>query len=113
MQLSLDTYCKSAGERKSSEVGRCEVTVSEQSYRALESLEERLRDSNKDELLADIDDAALDIEVPDAIDGLKDCQVRLYLDGEEQVAHFHLVGRQANDDSLVYTSSVLVRMVAV
>ena len=112
MQLSLDTYCKTEG-RPSREIGRSTVEVSAGGFRALESLEEKLRASEQQELYADADEASITLELPEAIDSLTDCQVRVFLGGEEQAAHFHLVGREANEGSLVYTNPVMVRMVAV
>lgn len=113
MQLSLETFCKGADEQSSNEIGRSAVTVSADSYRKLEALEQQLRESDQQELFADIHDTAIDVETPDAVDQLRQCKVRLYLDGEQQAAHFHLVGHRADDNSLIYTNPVLVRTVIV
>jgi hypothetical protein len=113
MQLSLETFCKTPGEQRSSEIGRSELTVSAASYRKLEALEDKLRESDQQELFADVDDTAIEVETPAAVDGLKECKVRLYVDREEQAAHFHVIGRQAGDNSLIYTNPVLVRTLVV
>lgn len=112
MELALETYRKPALIGSSESVGYAKVMVGNGGYRELERLEERLRESEQDELMLDIDASDIELELPDDCGDMSDCKVRVYLDGETRAGLFHVVGRSSRDSSLVYTEPAMVRLIA-
>ena len=112
MELALETYRKPTLEGSSESVGHARVVVRDGGYRALERLEERLRESEQDELMLDIGASDIELELPDECGDMSDCKLRVYLDGETRAGLFHVVGRTSRDSSLVYTEPAMVRLIA-
>jgi hypothetical protein len=62
--------------------------------------------------MLDLDRDAFALDTPEACGELGECKVRLYLDDASGAGHFHVVGREARDNSLIYTEPAMVRLVA-
>ena len=112
MNLSLDTYRKSSSHQTSENIGRSSIVVGDAGYRALGELEERLKRLDQTELLMDMESGSFQVNAPDGCEDLRDCKVRLFLDDETDSGLFHIVGRLARDNSLVYTEPTVVRLLA-
>ena len=110
MQLRLDTYRKGAPGETSQELGVSTLEFAEPEIRLLEKLEKELMQSDENSLLHDVSPKALHLDTPAACGALKDCQLRLVHENDLDASHVHLVAKQASDDSLVYTDTVMVRM---
>lgn len=112
MKLSLNTYRKPSARQPSENIGRSDIVVGDAGYRTLEQLEERLKTMDESELMMDIESDSFQVSAPDGCDDLYDCKVRLFMDHESDSGLFHIVGRLARDNSLVYTEPAVVRLVA-
>ena len=110
MQLTLDTYRKDAPGQASQELGISTLEFAEPEIRLLEELEKELMQSDEDTLLREVSPEAIHLETPAACGELKDCQLRLVHENDLEASHVHVVARQASDNSLVYTDTVMVRM---
>ena len=82
----------------------------EKSPEGLEELEKELMQSDEDTLLRDVSPETIHLETPAACGDLKECQLRLVHENDLEASHVHVVARQASDNSLVYTDTVMVRM---
>lgn len=110
MQLRLETFRKSDPSQPSVELGLTLLEFAEPEIRLLEELERQLQQSSEDALLHDISPEVINLEPPASCGELKQCQLRLVHEGDLDATHVHLVARQASDDSLIYTNTVMVRM---
>lgn len=110
MKLSLDTYRKVSSHQSSESIGRSSIVVGDAGYRALEQLEQSLKTLDQSELMMDIESSDFQVKAPDGCDDLRDCKVRLFLD-ETRSGLFHIVGRLARDNSLIYMEPTVVRSV--
>ena len=113
MQLTLETWHKPKRAQQSEEIGITHLQIDERQYRRLEEAELELKHSGRQETFLQLEEEDIDLQPPQGLGTLTDCKLRLYLREADDSGHFHLVGRRAQDDALVYTNSVLVRTVAV
>ncbi len=113
MELSVDTFLKSTPEAKSDVVGRTTITVDEEGFRQLEKLEESLKSSGSEELLAPVHEAAIQAEVPADLGEIRDQKVRIFLGEDGETGQFHLVAKRVDDEALVYTEPTIIRLIAV
>ena len=113
MQLTLETWHKPQRARRSEEIGITRLEIDEHQYRRLEEVELELRSSDAKEAFLDLQDDDVILQPPAKCGSLADCRLRVYLRDDDDSGLFHLVGRRAKDDALVYTNSVMVRTVAV
>lgn len=113
MQLILETWHKPKQAKHSEEIGITRLHIDENQYRRLEQAELELKQSDCQEAFLDLEEEDIDLQPPQGFGALADCKIRLYLREADDSGHFHLVGRRAQDDALIYTNSVLVRTVAV
>jgi hypothetical protein len=113
MQLTLDTWYKPKRARQSEAIGITRLAIDEAQYRRLEQAELELKQSARQEMFLDLEQGDIDLQPPEGYGALADCKLRLYLRDADDSGHFHLVGRRAQDDALVYTNSVLVKAAAV
>jgi hypothetical protein len=112
MELALETFRKTASDERSESIGHSKMVVRDASYRALARLEEALKGREQNEMMIDIDANKLQLDTPDECSDLSDCKIRLYIDEESRAGLFHVVGRQARDNSLIYTEPAMVRLIA-
>jgi hypothetical protein len=113
MDLSLETFLKTAPRDTSEKVGPTSLSVDEDAYMELVEHQETLKVASSRETLVPIDDSTIDVNAPDHLGGLKDQQVRIFLDDEGQEAHFHLVAKRASDEALVYTEPAMIKLIAI
>ncbi|VVN87935.1 hypothetical protein [Pseudomonas fluorescens] len=104
--LTIEGWCKASGAQKSTPVGEIHFYVDGDLHLRLEQAEEHLEKTHDSEVMVDVDMNTLDLKLPEGYGPLSDCQMRVYL--HEERGHFHLVGHQASDSSLIYTNAVLV-----
>ncbi|TDF84391.1 hypothetical protein [Pseudomonas sp. H9] len=105
--LTIEGWCKSDGDRRSTPVGDIHFDIQGATHRRLEQAEESLQASRAPEAMVDVDMATLNLVLPEGYGPLADCKLRVYLD-EDQRGQFHLVGHRATDHSLIYTNAVLI-----
>ena len=113
MDISVETFLKPNPESISDTVGQTRLSVSESTYLELVELEETLKDRTSRELMVAVDDHAIDVRAPRNLGSLREQQVRIFLDGEGQAGHFHLVAKRSSDGALVYTEPTMIRLLAV
>ncbi len=113
VKLALETWHKSHRAQQSEDVGITRLDIGETQYRNLEKIELELKESQRKEAFVEVDGSEIDLQTPRQCGPLAECRIRVYLREDDESGHFHLVGRRARDDGLVYTNSVLVRAVAV
>lgn len=106
--LSLEGWCKPAGNARSQPIGLIHFRVPETTHRQLEKAEEALSNGSESEKLLDADIADMEIETSAECGPLADCQLRVYIHKDDQRGHFHLIGHRATDGSLIYTNAVMV-----
>lgn len=112
MKLKLETFRTTDYNDDPEELGRASVEIGEEEYMLLQNLESKLKASTMTQTVEEIDASHLRFNPPDECGRLADCKVQVYLGKESEAGHFHLVGRRVADDSLIHTSSVMLRMVA-
>lgn len=112
MELSLETYVKRDASAGSEELGRAKVVVQPGGYQHLESLEKQLKDSGAEEILVDIDARHIAFEMPPEAAEIKEPKLRITLEKEAALGHFHLVAKHAADNSLIYTNTATIRTLA-
>ncbi|KXG80089.1 hypothetical protein [Pseudomonas mosselii] len=105
--LTIEGWCKSDGDRRSSPVGDIHFDIQGPTHTALEQAEERLQQSHEPEAMVDVDMDTLNLVLPEGYGPLADCRLRVYLSNDER-GQFHLVGHRASDGSLIYTNAVLI-----
>jgi hypothetical protein len=86
--------------------------VSDDGYRALEQLEQQLKENDQPELMMDVAASQIDLDLPGECGEVNQCKIRVYLDEETRAGLFHFVGHASRDDSLVYTEPTMVRLIA-
>lgn len=105
--LTIEGWCKSDGDRRSSPVGDIHFDIQGPTHTALEQAEERLQQSHEPEAMVDVDMETLNLVLPEGCGPLADCRLRVCLSNDER-GQFHLVGHRASDGSLIYTNAVLI-----
>lgn len=113
MDISVETFLKPDPGATSESVGLTRLSVEESAYVELMELEENLKDSNNRETMVSAETHAIEVSTPQKIGELKEPQVRVYLDSQSGLGHFHLVAKRASDNALVYTEPTMIRLVAV
>lgn len=106
--MTIDGWCKTSAEQKSTPIGLIHFHVDDESHLRMEEAEQQLQETHESEIMIDVDMSSLELETPKECGPLSDCQLRVYLNSEDQRGFFHLVGHRANDGSLIYTNSVMV-----
>lgn len=114
--LTIEGWCKISDDQKSTPVGDIHFYVDGDVHVLLEQAEEYLQKQadedlqkrHKPEVMVDVDMNVLKLIMPEGYGPLSDCQLRVYLDSDDQRGQFHLVGHRASDGSLIYTNAVLI-----
>lgn len=112
MELSLETFVKRDAATGAEEVGRAKVVVQPGGYQHLESLENQLRETGAEEILVDFDTQHIALEMPRPLAEIKEPKLRVTLEKEGALGHFHVVAKHARDDSLIYTNTATIRTLA-
>ncbi|PJE78712.1 hypothetical protein CI610_02347 [invertebrate metagenome] len=107
-QLTLESWIKPEGAAFSSPMGEIHLHINPYLHQLLESAEEELHGSPESEKVIGVSQGDVNLETPDECGKLRDCQFRVYLSNIDQRGQFHLVGHRDSDNSLVYSSAVLV-----
>ncbi|CAK16333.1 hypothetical protein [Pseudomonas entomophila] len=105
--LTIEGWCKSNGDRRSTPVGDIHFDIQGPTHTALEQAEERLQQSHEPEAMVEVDMDTLNLILPEGYGPLSDCRLRVYLSNDAR-GQFHLVGHRASDGSLIYTNAVLI-----
>lgn len=111
MDITVETFVKPQAGESSEAMGQTRLSLDDKTYRELLKLEERLLDSESEELM--IAAGSVDIDAPAKLGSLAEAKMRLFLDPSQDAAHFHLVAKRSTDGALVYTEPTMIRMVAV
>ena len=111
MQLSLEAWEESSKSDQSEEVGTIRLEIGDREFRSLERMENELKQSENREAFLNVSPQTLSLQTPGHCGPLSDCKIRVYLREEDDTGHFHLVGRRAENDALIYTNAVMVRTV--
>jgi len=106
--LTLEGWCRKPGAQAPTPLSRMRFHISGQCHHALETAAAELEQTGDAERLIPVDLDALALELDPECGPLSDCQLRVYLGEEDGRAQFHLVGRSATDNSLVYSNPTLV-----
>ena len=109
MELSLETYVKRGATEAAEEIGRAKLVVQPGGYQHLESLESQLRETGAEEILVDFDARHIALEMPQPLAEIKEPKLRVTLEKEAALGHFHVVAKHAEDDSLIYTNTATIR----
>jgi hypothetical protein len=112
MQLTVEAWHKPEPASTSQALGLMRLDIDEKAYRSLEKIERKLQDSEEREAYLPVNPDELHLKIPSHCERLSDCQIRVYLRDEDDSGLFHLVGRRAGGDGLVYTNAVMLRTVA-
>lgn len=106
--LTIEGWCKTSADAKSTPVGDIRFYVCEPVHLLLEQAEERLNKTHEAEIMVDVDLETLNLEVPAGYGPLSDCRMRVYLSEDSTRGQFHLVGHRESDGSLIYTNAVMI-----
>lgn len=106
--LTIEGWCKTSGDKKSTPLGSIHFHVSETDHLRLEQAEERLQKTHEPEVMVDVDMTTMELITPEECGPLSDCQLRVYLSAGDQRGQFHLVGHRVSDGSLIYTNAVMI-----
>ncbi|MEZ5525133.1 MAG: hypothetical protein R3E62_09285 [Pseudomonadales bacterium] len=106
--LTIDGWCKPYEGEKSIPLGAFHFRVDEAVHLEMERAEEKLQDTEEEEIFIHADPGNMGLETPEGCGSLSDCRFRVYLNPNDHRGHFHLVGHRASDGSLVYTNAVMV-----
>lgn len=107
--FTLDAWCKAPGAKRSSPIGNIHFHVSDEMHLKLEQAEHALAERHAEremEIPADIN--SLELELPQACDGLEDCHFHVYMGKEYARGQFFLVGHRKQDHALIYSNAVMV-----
>ena len=74
--LTIEGWCKSDGDRRSSPVGDIHFDIQGPTHTALEQAEERLQQSHEPEAMVDVDMETLNLVLPEGYGPLADCRLR-------------------------------------
>ena len=106
--LTIESWYKPEGAKKSSSIGNIQFHVSEDDHLRIENAEETLLDSSQKEIFLDTNLSTLEAVIPEDIGPLSDCQFRVYINDQDHRGHFHLVGHLAKDGGLIYSNGIMV-----
>lgn len=110
--LTVECYLKPQGANASEPAGQARFSISEKDHRRLEQVEEALQESGQYETIIPVSPSDVHLELPDGVERLEDCKIRVYVRKEDGRGQFHLFGHRAGDHSLFYTNAVMVDAVA-
>ena len=112
MELALDTHSKPAPNKMSEDVGLTKFVVNEKVFKMLEEMEQKLIESDQDELFLALDPNTIELNMPCDWEDLTSCSIRMYIDKmDENTSLFHIVGHDVEDNSLIYTDAVKLRTI--
>lgn len=106
--LTTDCYLKKTGDNDSQIIGKVKFHVSEADHRRLENAEAALQESGDDEIMLAISAEDIELQLPEAVGRLSDCQVRVYLNKQEDRGFFHIVGHRKSDGGLIYSDAIMI-----
>ena len=106
--LTIEGWCKTADDAKSSSIGTLHFRVDEAYHREMAEAEEALQGGSGGDHWIDVDAKTLELQTPESCGELADCRFRVYLGREDGRGNFHLVARRVNDQALVYSNAVMI-----
>ena len=106
--FSIEGWHKANGAKKSTPLAPIDFYLNGLDHLHLEQAEEYLQKNHKSETMVDVDMNTLELSLPPECGLVRDCQLRVYLRGDDQRGQFHLVGYLQSDGSLVYSNAVLI-----
>ncbi|EED35640.1 hypothetical protein NOR51B_1587 [Luminiphilus syltensis NOR5-1B] len=112
MELTLETYRKTDPHNGSDALGTSSMMIADNLYRTLETLEKQLQQSGREDLHYEVDPAVIALRTPAECGDVENCKLRLFIDPATGNGQFHLVANERGGQTLYYTESAMVRMVA-
>ncbi|MGA6108949.1 hypothetical protein ABS648_13430 [Pseudomonas solani] len=106
--FSIEGWCKASGAEKSTPLEHIDFYLSGIDHQHLEQAEEYLQKNHQREIMVDVDMATLELSLPAEYGAVSDCQMRVYLRGDDQRGQFHLVAHLQSDGSMVYSNAILI-----
>jgi len=112
MKYALDTFRRTPSNDQATELGTTRLTLRKKELALMAKLEKRLCRINQSELAVDINPDDIQMDAPSSCGRLKDCRLQLVLNVETLSSSFHFAARQASDNSVVFTDSAQIPVIA-
>lgn len=106
--FSIEGWRKASDAATSTPLEHIDFYLNGLDHQHLEHAEEHLQKHHQREIMVDVDMTTLELRLPAEYGAVSDCQLRVYLRGDDQRGQFHLVAHLQSDGSLIYSNSVLI-----